>query len=195
MSAIRCMQAVLVITFAAVLPGQEHRTPPDQPAATSPATDKPALPAPEISLASVVEDNQRILRATVTFRGKPLESVRVRFGVVRTFGLLDLGSDVTIDDGTAGVQFPEGLPGGTTGTIEVVASVEATKDRAAAAGRMTASGAGVVAAEPIPFPHALWSSKALWPLVTIIAILLSGVWGTYVFVVRQLVKIRKEAQS
>jgi hypothetical protein len=158
----------------------------------APAVPTQALPAPEISIASVVEDKQRVLRATVMFKGKPLEGVRVRFGVVRTFGLLDLGSDATLDDGTAGVAFPENLPGGSAGTIDVVASVEATKDRSAASGKYTATGAGIVVPEAVPFPHALWSSKPLWPLVTIIGALLAGVWGTYVFVVSQLVKLRRE---
>jgi hypothetical protein len=166
-----------------------------QPIATPPAVQAPNLPAPVISIASVVEEKQKLLRATVTLRGAPLEGARVRFGVARTFGVLDLGSDATLDDGTAGVPFPEGLPGGKTGTIEVVASVEGTKDRAAASARIVIGGAGVVAAEEVPFPHALWSSKPLWPLVTIIVLVLGAVWGTYIFVVRQLVKIRNEVTS
>jgi hypothetical protein len=186
-------RSILAVVCAAVsilsaLRGQQ----PPAPTTPASAAQAPGLPTPDIVVASVLEDKQRIFRATVTLKGKPIEGARVRFGVARTFGLLDLGSDVTLDDGTAGMQFPDGLPGGPTGTIQVVASIEATKDHAGASARISATGAGVVVPEAVPFPHALWSSKPLWPLVTIIVLLLAGVWGTYVFVVRQLVKIRKE---
>jgi hypothetical protein len=188
-----CLVAIAVLA-AGCLPAL-HGQQPAAPGRQQPAAAAPDLPVPDVAVASVVEDQQKLLRATVTLKGKPLEGTRVRFGVARTFGVLDLGSDVTLEDGTAAVPFPEGLPGGATGTIQVVASVEATKEHAPASARISATGAAVVVPEPVPFPHALWSSKPLWPLVSIIVLLLAGVWGTYCFVVRQLLKIRKAVTS
>ena len=90
---------------------------------------------------------------------------------------------------------PDGLPGGSTGTIDVVVSVKASKDYAAATTHTPISGAGVVILEDLPFPHALWSSKPLWPLVAIIVTLICVVWSVFFFVVRQLVHIRREGSS
>jgi hypothetical protein len=166
-----------------------------QPAAAPAAAQVPVLPAPAISVARVLEDKQNLLRATVTLKGAPLEGAQVSFGVARTFGVLDLGSDTTLDDGTAGVPFPDGLPGGPLGIIDVSVSVKGTKDYGVASAHAAIDGAGVLVTEAVPFPHALWSSKPLWPLVAIIVVLLAGVWSTYVFVVRQLVKIHREGSS
>jgi hypothetical protein len=168
----------------------------DQPPAARPTPAPTAqaqpLATPQITIADVIEDKQRLLRATVTLAGAPLQGAKVKFGVTRTFGVLDLGSDDTLDDGTAGVPFPEGLPGDAAGTFEAVVSVEAAHGYAATTVRTRLGGAGVVVPDPDPFPHALWSSKPLWPLVTVIAVLLTGVWSTYAFVIVQLVRIRRE---
>jgi hypothetical protein len=191
---VRWASAMLVAVMAALItttaPAQAQ--PSDQPAA--PAVTAPELPLPQIAIADVTEDNQRLLRATVTLAGKPLEGIRVTFGATRTFGVLELGLDTTLDDGTAAVPFPTTLPGDAAGTFEAVVSVEATPTYAAATQRLRLGGVGIVAVVPEPFPHALWSSKALWPLVTVIAVLLTGVWSTYMFVISQLIRIRKEAQ-
>ncbi len=187
--------AAVVAAVAATLLGAavvaQDQTPAARPTPAPIAQAQP-LATPQITIADVTEDKQRLLRATVTLAGAPLQGARVKFGVTRTFGVLDLGSDDTLDDGTAAVPFPEGLPGDAAGTIEVVANVEASARFGAAAVRAQIGGAGVVVPDPNPFPHALWSSKPLWPLVTVIAVLLTGVWSTYVFVIVQLVRIRRE---
>lgn len=165
---------------------------PRDPSATLAPADQPqSLPMPQVTIADVIEDGQRLLRATVTLAGAPLEGARVSFGATRTFGVLDLGTDTTLDDGTAAVAFPERLPGDSAGTFEAVVGVEAGQDHAGTTVRTRMGGAGVVV-ETDPFPHALWSSKPLWPLVTVIVVLLTGVWSVYVFVIVQIVRIRQE---
>jgi hypothetical protein len=179
--------------MTALLSGRLIAQPAPPPAAPqSPAMQAPTLPTPQIAIADVTEDKQRLLRATVTLAGAPLQGVRVTFGATRTFGVLGLGTDMTLDDGTAAVPFPDGLPGDVAGTFEAVVSVEAAQGYVAATVRAHLGGAGTVVPEPEPFPHALWSSKPLWPLVTVIVVLLTGVWSVYVFVVAQLVRIRRE---
>jgi len=164
--------------------------PPAQaPTPTSPAR---ALSIPQVVLADVTEDKQHLLRATVTLAGSPLVGVKVNFGAVRTFGVLDLGLDTTLDDGTAAVPFPEGLPGDNSGQFEAVAKTEGGEKYGAAEVHTRLGGAGIVVPTAEPFPHALWSSKPLWPLVTVIVVLLAGVWCTYAFVVSQLIRMRRE---
>ena len=133
-----------------------------------------------------------MLRATVTLKGEPLQGARVQFGAARTFGVLDLGTDTSLDDGTAAIPFPEGLPGDAAGTFEAAASIEASRTYSAASVRTRMGGVGAVEVRAEPPPSALWSSRPLWPLVSVIAVLLAGVWSVYVFVIAQLVKIRRE---
>jgi hypothetical protein len=143
-------------------------------------------------LATIVEDHQKMLRATVTAGGKPVENVTVAFYVKRTFGNLLLGTDQTLDDGTAAVAFPLGLPGGRTGRLEAFAHVQSPEKYAGAAGTATLEGGAIVPAEPDPFPRALWAPRAPLALIVTIMGLLMAVWFAYAYVVVQLLRIRKK---
>jgi hypothetical protein len=149
-------------------------------------------PVPQISISRLVEDGETYIAALVTVDGEPVEGVEVSIGVARTFGLLHLGSEETWDDGTAAVEFPEGLPGNSEGELEAVATVEETDDYAAASARAWIPGGAAVEATEEPAPAALWSSRPLWPLVAVLGGLLAGVWSTYVFVIVMLAKIARE---
>jgi hypothetical protein len=182
--------AALVAAVLAMGTARGQREQPPSRTEPTPAS-APVLPTPEIAVADVTEDQQRLLRATVTLAGAPLQGVRVNFGATRTFGVLGLGSDVTIEDGTAAVPFPGGLPGDASGQFEAVVGVEDAAAYKATTVRVRLGGAAVIVHESEPFPHALWSSKPLWPLVTVIVVLLTVVWAVYVFVVVQLVRLRQ----
>ena len=147
-------------------------------------------PTPTIELTEDNEDGEHLLLATVTLDGEFVEGVQVKFSALRTFGAIVLGSEETFDDGTAAVEFPEGIPGDATGHFTVVASIEGTDEF----GTTSVSRSFVADAKPISvqtfFPSALWSARPLWPLVIVIAVLLTCVWSTYTFVVIQLIKLR-----
>ena len=66
-------------------------------------------------------EGKAVLIATVHVKGEPAEDAMVAFNVERTFGRMFLGREVTLDDGTAVVPFPEGLPGDAGGMLRVVA--------------------------------------------------------------------------
>ncbi len=162
--------------------------------AASAAQDN-GTPLPQIALSSEVEDDEVYIIALVTVDGEPVEGVQVSFRVVRTFGLLQLGTEETWDDGTAAVEFPLGLPGNSKGELAVVVSLEPTGGYAAASARGMIPGGALVEMIDEPMPQALWSSRPLWPLVAVLAILLAGVWSTYAFVVGMLIKIAREDVS
>jgi hypothetical protein len=159
-------------------------------AATQPAATQPAKVAIEVT----TEDKDRIIRATVTAQGKPVENATVSFFVCRTFGNLKLGEDKTLDDGTAAVKFPLGLPGGPDGQLNLIALVSSPPYTGASA-EIASPGGIIVQSDPDPFPRALWSPHVpLWLLIAIGG-LLAGVWSTYAFVVSQIIAIRKGARS
>jgi len=162
------------------------------------ATSARAEQAPaalELSLRRATEDHADVVLALVLSAGQPVEGVAVKFYVRRTFGLLSIGTEETLDDGTAAVPFPARMPGGPTGELDVTAIVEATETHAAATARLRTAGGLVVTPEPNQFPRALWAPRAPLGLLVTILGLAGGVWLAYVFVITQLVRIRKGTSS
>jgi hypothetical protein len=154
-----------------------------------------ATTQPNVAVDVTTEEGKKMLCATVTLDGKPLENVKVSIGLRRTFGILSLGEDTTLDDGTATVAFPEKAPGGADGTLQVVAEIKAPASYAGVHGEATVGGGAIVVPEQDPFPRALWSPHAPLALVLPIFILLGGVWITYAFVISQIIAIRKEGRG
>ena len=149
----------------------------------------------ELSLDSVTEEGQKTIRATVKVNGKPVENVAVSFAIKRTFGMLALGDDKTLDDGTAAMKFPTDLPGDAEGNLQVVAQIKAPAEYAGDSVQASLGGAKKFVADSSPLPRALWSPTAPYELIIPITVLLCGVWSAYAFVVAQIVGIRKGARS
>jgi hypothetical protein len=146
---------------------------------------------PRIVVESVTQDNQKLIGATVTLDGNPVAGANVRFLVKRTFGDMEIGKDVTFDDGTAFVPFPSDLPGGPEGRLDVTVRVTAPPSYAGALGQATLPGARAVQEVSEPFPRTLWAPQPPVTLVAVIAALVVGVWATYAYVVLQVLRIRK----
>ncbi len=159
-------------------------------ARTAVASDAPA-PQPSVALKVSTEEGKKVIVATVTLNGKPLEGAKVTILAQRTFGRLALGTEDTLDDGTAAVPFPADVPGDAQGRLQVVAEVKAGKDYAAARVPATLDGAPAVPPQTNPFSRALWAPRAPLPLVLTLLLLLGAVWGTYGYVVVQLLQLRK----
>ena len=153
-------------------------------------------PATAVSLGIITEDGQKLLRATVLIGGKPVENATVQFSVQRTFGNLKLGEDKTLDDGTAAVKFPVGLPGNAAGELTFVAEVKSPDQFAGICCELRSPG-GLAARPPDtdPFPRALWSPHAPVALLATLGAMMGGVWITYAFVISQIIAIRKGARS
>ena len=119
----------------------------------------------------------------------------MQFSVQRTFATLKLGEDKTLDDGTAAVKFPVTLPGNASGELVLVGEVTAPPAIAGICTEMTSTG-GVLAKAPEEdaFPRALWAPRAPVVLLVVLAVMFGGVWITYVFVVAQIVAIKRGAR-
>jgi len=149
----------------------------------------------QVTVQTLVEDGEKLLLAQVTDRGKPVEDVTVGFYAKRTFGQLELGEDVTLDDGTAAVAFPEGLPGDPNGRLHVYAELHAPDRYAGIRGEVIVEGAKPSQIENNAFPRALWTRHAPRPLLILILLLVGGVWVTYAYVFTQIVAIKKSGGS
>ena len=147
-----------------------------------------ASPA-QIELKRTTEDKQEMLVAKVTANGLPVAGAVVAFSVTRLFGIMSLGEDQTLTDGTAAVQFPHGLPADALGKL--VFSVEVRSPPALAGPPVQVILAGAEPVRPLraEIPRALWSSRAPIGIVGTIVFLLLCVWTTYGFVISQLAAI------
>jgi len=155
------------------------------------AAAAPTGPAPTIVVAPRLEEGKRMLGATVMLNDKPLVGAQVNFFVERSFGTMSIGHDETLDDGVAAVRFPEGLPGGSTGKLHIIARVPGTPRYAAASANTTVAADIIVVGDPDPFPRAIWAPHAPIPLILTLAIALGGVWTTFAFVIGQLKALYK----
>jgi Ni/Fe-hydrogenase subunit HybB-like protein len=149
---------------------------------------------PQITIVTGTEEGKKVIIATVTREGKPIEGSHVLLQVKRTFGNITLGEDDTLADGTVAVPFPANLPGGPEGKIQVLAQIKSPPELVATA-TQTLDGAIKVLPIEDPFPRALWSPNAPLALLITIGSMLTIVWSVYFFVIIQLIKIRKAANT
>jgi hypothetical protein len=154
-----------------------------------------AASRPSLEIGTAVEEGTTMLVATVTLDGKPVEGTKVAFAVERMFGLMRLGEEETIDDGTAAVPFPSDLPGGPEGVLRIRAEITAPPEQAGVKTVAAMPGARVHVEDSEPFPRALWAPAAPTALILTIIILLSIAWGAYGYVLVQIRGIRRGASS
>ena len=156
-------------------------------------------PQAKLKLHFTVVDSVKVCKVIVTADEKPVKDVAVKFLVKRTFGILPIGKPVTTnEEGEAKVTFPNDLPGGTTGVLQVVARLDddATYGKAEVKdsvkwGKILAEGEGEWG------ERSLSASRAKAPMYLIIAsnTIIIGIWLTLVYVVLQLFKIKKNAHK
>ncbi len=137
------------------------------------------------------------LKAVKTVRGGvvPAEGAMVTVYVPRMFSLLPVG-EVTLDaTGSGSVGFPADIPGDREGKITVIAKIEDDPDFGSIEKREILKW-GIPPAVAAHTGHrALWTkTPPTWMIVTL-TILLSGVWGHYLYTVISLIRIKRESKK
>lgn len=122
----------------------------------------------------------------------PLAGETVNLYVPRLFSLFKFGEETTDDDGFVSVEFPNDLPGEQDGTISIIAKIEDNETYGNIETKQLARW-GIPVINRIPETHrALWGEIApVWMIITL-SILLIGVWGHYIYVIVQLILVKKE---
>ena len=159
-------------------------------AQTAPATTRPT---PTLTLSRSVEEGKPVLVAKLLANGKPVEDGTVQFFAKRTFGDLKLGEEKTLDDGTAAVAFPKDLPAGENGILHLSAEFKPTDALAGVRVEQPFTGGRVITPQEITLPRALWAPHAPVVLLVVVGIVVGGVWGSYAYVLVQILRIRKGA--
>ena len=125
----------------------------------------------------------------------PLAGEAVNIYVGRMFSPLKIGEGSLDDLGRFTCEFPADLPGEADGTVQVIARIEENEQY---------GNIETVQSYPwgVPSMHgptgshrALWTEIApMWMIITL-TILLSGVWGHYIYVIFQLILIKRESKK
>jgi len=124
--------------------------------------------------------------------GRPLEGLTVTAQIQRLFGQLVIGSELTYDDGTAYLELPKDLPPTRTGSLSILVTIVDPAVFADVGTVFTIGGLPVAGTDEAEYPRrALWASHAPLPLLGTLAVLLGGVWSTYVYVLYQVRCVRK----
>ena len=137
-----------------------------------------------------------LLKAEKIENGKmvPVSEEMLTVYVPRMFSNLAVG-EVTFDEtGNGSLEFPADLPGDKEGNITIIARF----DEHAEFGNIERSATlkwGMPAASPAQIIHrALWTKTAPKWMIYTLTILLTGVWGHYLYALISLVRIRKDAK-
>jgi hypothetical protein len=159
------------------------------------ADGKPA----NIKLSFVKADTVKTCKVIVDTNKTPVKGVNVKFYAKRFFSLLPLGSAQTTDEqGAATVDFPTDLPGGTTGMISIIAKIEDDDNFANSETEDSIAWGSKITSDNTAWNmRSLSASREKAPMMLIIAsnVIIAGIWGTLVYVVFQLFRIKKAAKT
>ena len=112
--------------------------------------------------------------------------------VNRLFSGLKLGEGKTDENGEATIEIPNNLPGDDKGNITLLARLEENETYGNLEASVVQQWGTPVSSELKDLPRALWSPHPpIWMLVTFV-VLMSAVWGHYLVIIIQLIRLRKE---
>lgn len=150
----------------------------------------------EMSL-SVVDSIKTITLNAMTFQKEqkiPLSGEVVMIYVPRMFSLLPVAEATLDENGAASVEFPSDLPGDKEGNLRIIARIEENPTYGNIEKSIICNW-GIPTLYSVPTTHrALWTkTPPMWMIITL-SILLSGVWGHYLFAVISLILIKIDAK-
>lgn len=147
----------------------------------------------KMTLNFVKEDSLNICKVAVTSNDAPVKDVEVKLYVKRLFSLLPIGSAVATDEsGVASFEFPNDIPADLNGKLTVYAKIEDDENF----GSVETQGEvdwGTPRQEVSVMERSLAGSRGNAPIYFIVVsnLIIIGIWGTLLYVVLQLFKIRK----
>jgi len=121
---------------------------------------------------------------------QPLNEVEMHIFVARMFSHLPVGT-ITLAEGEGTLEFPNDIPGNTKGDIIIIAKFEEDEQFGTVIKSDTITWGIPTDHHTAYSPRSLWTQVApVWMIVTL-SIMLLGVWGHYMYVIVQLVLLKK----
>lgn len=121
----------------------------------------------------------------------PISDEDIKLFVPRMYSLLPIAEAYTSEEGEDEVEFPNDIPGGPAGELAIIGKLEEHENYGTLEAKADTNWGLPVSLDINKLPRALWSPDApLWMVITFI-ILMTGVWGHYVWIVFNLFRIKK----
>lgn len=123
-----------------------------------------------------------------------LNEEEISIYVQRMFSQLKIGT-VSIEEGEGVFEFPDDIPGDTLGMVTILAKVVEHDDFASVSKSQSVAWGVITDHYTVYHPRSLWTQVApIWMIVTL-SIMLLGVWGHYIFVIYQLVRLKRKSKK
>jgi hypothetical protein len=147
----------------------------------------------KMSLTFSVEDAVKKCNVLVKAHDTAVKEVEVKLYVKRLYSLLPIGKPVATDEnGIATFEFPNDIPQDLDGKLMVIAKVE---DPAAETSKEVNWGVPRAVVQPLERSLAASREKAPYYLMIVSNLIIIGIWGTLIYVVREVYRKRKPNYS
>jgi len=151
----------------------------------------------EMELEMVDSVRTAYVRAFTLYDGEeiPIVDEDIYVYVARMFNDLPIGEDFLDENGEFAVEVPDDIPGDMNGNIEIIARFNDHYLFGTVEDRQTTRW-GVPTDPQVPVSsRTLWTQIApLWMIITL-TVLLAGVWSHYIYVVIQLIRVKRIARK
>lgn len=125
----------------------------------------------------------------------PVSGEAVTIYVTRMFSLLPVGEVSLDENGTGTLEFPPDIPGDSEGKITIISKFQEHPDFGNVERRVVTKW-GVPYFNSAPVAHrALWTKTPPWWMIITLSILLTGVWGHYLFAIISLIRIKRDSKK
>jgi hypothetical protein len=151
-----------------------------------------------IKLSFSQHDSVKTCKATVTSENTPVKEIEVHFYVQRSYSLLPIGKAIATDEnGEASADFPTDIPGDKNGNYVAVVKIEDDDTY----GNVETQQEIKWGVQP-DMQKDKWNSRSLSasrekaPMYLIIAsnLIIAVIWGTILYVIFQIFRIKKESR-
>jgi len=124
-----------------------------------------------------------------------LDELEVKIQVPRMFSNLTIATEYLDEDGRVEIEFPDDLPGGENGELEIISYIEDTDDYGSLKNEISNNWGSMIEHESASNERELWSPNApLWMVLTF-ALLISLVWAHFLIIIYKLFLINKEGKA
>ncbi len=153
----------------------------------------------KLSISFTKVDSVNVCKALVTSEDKPVKEVSVKLYVHRLFGLLPIGDAVSTDEnGISTFNFPMDIPAESNGKLTVIAKVEDDDNYGSFETKEEVNlGVIKVATDADKNERSLSASRERAPIYFMVTsdLIIAGIWGTLIYIVFQVFKIKSISSS
>lgn len=123
----------------------------------------------------------------------PVDGLFMYVGVQRLYSILPIGEIMTSEDGVYSIEFPDDIPGDSTGSFTVVARIDDNEYYGSVEKRSDITWGTPVSYDHGPTQRKLWTDEApLWMIASVF-IVLAGAWFHFFLSIYKLSRIKKVA--